>query len=78
MLTLYVKTGCPFCEKVRAASEEIGISFDEIKNIGDEAVATELVTLGGKRQVPFLVDSDYDVTMYESDDIITYLRDRYS
>ena len=78
MLTLYVKTGCPFCHKVLSASEDLGISFDEIKNIADDAVAAELIELGGKRQVPYLVDSNYQVKMYESEDINTYLRDRYS
>ena len=36
-----------------------------------------LVKLGGKAQVPFLVDTDRDVRMYESDDIIQYLNEHY-
>jgi glutaredoxin len=76
MLTLYVKTGCPFCHKVLAVGEELGISFDE-KNIADDAVAAELVDRGGKRQVPYLVDNERDVELYESDDIIAYLREYY-
>jgi len=77
MLTLYVKTGCPFCEKVLAVGKELGVSFEE-KNIRDDAVAAELVTRGGKRQVPYLVDSEGGVEMYESDDINTYLREHYA
>ena len=77
MLTLYVKTGCPFCHKVLAAGEELGISFDQ-KNIADDAVAAELVARGGERQVPYLVDSDRGVEMYESDDIVAYLQEHYS
>ncbi len=77
MLTLYVKDGCPFCHKVLAVREELGLSFEE-KNIADEVVAAELVARGGKRQVPYLVDSDRNVEMYESDDIIAYLREHYS
>lgn len=73
MLTLYVKTGCPFCRKVLDTGDELGISFEE-KNIADDTVAAELVARGGKRQVPYLVDSDRDIEMYESDDIIAYLR----
>ena len=76
MLTLYVKTGCPFCHKVLDAGEELGISFEE-KNIADDAVASELVVRGGKRQVPYLVDSEKGIEMYESDDIVTYLREHY-
>ncbi|MDP1689640.1 MAG: glutathione S-transferase N-terminal domain-containing protein [bacterium] len=76
MVTLYVKTGCPFCNKVLAAGKELGISFEE-KNIADDAVAAELVACGGKRQVPYLIDSERDVEMYESGDIVSYLRAQY-
>lgn len=74
MLTVYVKTGCPFCRKVLESAAELGISLEE-KNISDDAVAAELVARGGKRQVPYLVDSDRGVEMYESGDIVTYLRE---
>ncbi len=77
MLTLYVKTGCPFCHKVLDAGEELGITFDE-KNITDDTIAAELVARGGKRQVPYLVDTDRTVEMYESDDIVAYLQAHYS
>jgi glutaredoxin len=77
MLTLYVKTGCPFCHKVLDAGEELGITFEE-KNIADDAVAAELIARGGKRQVPYLVDSDRNVEMYESDDIVKYLKEHYT
>lgn len=77
MLTLYVKTGCPFCAKVLKAGEELGISFEQ-KNIADDAVAAELIERGGKRMVPYLVDEEAGVEMYESDDIVTYLRKRFA
>ncbi|OGG60268.1 hypothetical protein A3C89_00705 [Candidatus Kaiserbacteria bacterium RIFCSPHIGHO2_02_FULL_50_50] len=76
MLTLFVKSGCPYCAKVLMAAEELGLSFEE-KNIADDAVAEELIALGGTRQVPYLVDSDRSVAMYESDDIVEYLRAHY-
>lgn len=76
MLTLYVKTGCPFCRKVLATGEELGVSFEQ-KNIADEAVAAELIARGGKRQVPYLVDAGRGVEMYESGDIDAYLRAQY-
>ena len=76
MLTLYVKTGCPFCHKVLDVGRELTLSFDE-KNIADDTVAAELVARGGKRQVPYLVDSERNVEMYESGDISDYLRAQY-
>jgi glutaredoxin len=53
MLTLYVKTGCPFCRKVLEVGQELGVTFEE-KNVVDPAVATELVARGGKRQTPII------------------------
>ena len=76
MLTLYVKTGCPFCHKVLTTGEELGLSFEE-KNIADDAVAAELIARGGKRQVPYLIDSERGIEMYESGDIDVYLRTQY-
>lgn len=81
MLTLYIKADgsseCPFCHKVLATGEELGISFEQ-KNIADKAVEAELVARGGKRQVPYLVDSERGVEMYESVDIDAYLREHYA
>jgi glutaredoxin len=76
MLTLYVKTGCPFCHRVLDAGAELGVVFEE-KNIADDAVAAELVARGGKRQVPYLIDGERGVEMYESDDIVAYLQANY-
>lgn len=76
MLTLYVKTGCPFCAKVLDRVGELNLVVEE-KNIADETVAEELVSRGGKRMVPYLVDSDRGVEMYESDDIVNYLNEHY-
>lgn len=75
MLTLYVKTGCPYCAKVLAVGEELGLEFN-LKNVADEAIATELVTRGGMLQMPYFVDGDTGTEMYESDDIIEYLHDK--
>ncbi len=77
MLTLYVKTGCPFCEKVLAVAKELGLTFEE-KNIADGVALDELIARGGKRQVPYLVDKERGVEMYESGDIAAYLREQYA
>lgn len=76
MLTLYVKTGCPYCEHVVDVARELGVPFER-KNIQDPGVAEELVARGGKRQMPYLVDSARGVEMYESEDIIRYLSEHY-
>lgn len=76
MLTLYIKTGCPWCMKVLKTGKELGIEFEE-KNIADDLIAGQLVKRGGKRQVPYLVDSERNIEMYESADIDEYLREQY-
>lgn len=76
MLTLYVKTGCPYCARVLRAVQELDLIIEE-KNIGDPKIAAELIARGGKRQVPYLVDDEHKVEMYESEDIAAYLREKH-
>lgn len=76
MLTMYVKTGCPYCAKAIAAADELGLEV-EYKNKAEAGVIDELVARGGKSQYPYLVDSERGVEMYESGDIVTYLREHY-
>lgn len=74
MITLFAKTGCPYCAKAIAKLDELGLSFEK-RNIADDAVAEELIAIGGKRQVPYLIDGE--VQMYESGDIVAYLQKTY-
>ena len=77
MLVVYVKTGCPFCAMVLHKLDELELPYEE-KNISDDAIAAELVARGGKRMVPYLVDADAAVEMYESADIVKYLDTTYA
>lgn len=76
MLTLYVRDGCAYCTVVLHALEELGLQFEE-KEISDDAIAQELIDIGGMQQVPFLLDSEKEIGMYESADIVEYLRKTY-
>lgn len=76
MLTLYIKDGCPFCRKALDAIDTLGLTV-EYKNKKDAGVVDELIARGGKSQFPYLVDSDRNVEMYESDDIVRYLHETY-
>jgi len=79
MLTLYVKTGCPFCAKVKNVIAELELEDKiEEKNLADDGMLEELLEKGGQQMVPFLVDADRDVSMYESADIIAYLKEHYA
>lgn len=75
MLTLYYKPSCPFCQRVLEMAENLNVEL-ELKDTADDAEAQEeLIQKGGKKQVPFLVDDTAGVSMYESNDIIDYMRE---
>ncbi len=75
MLVVYTKSGCPFCNRVLGYVEENNITIDERNVYESEVAMKELMEKGGKRQIPFLHDTDKDVMMYESGDIIQYFKD---
>ena len=74
---MYVKTGCPYCALAIGKVDDLGLKV-EYKNIADDAVAAELVERGGKRMVPYLVDEERGVEMYESSNIVDYLNKNYA
>ena len=76
MIDLFVSDHCPYCKKVMDFAQECGIKFNKI-NIENEDNVLRLLTIGGKEQVPFLYDPSDDTRMYESEDIIQYLKDLY-
>lgn len=73
-LVLYMFDGCPFCRKVIREIEAEGrddIKFCDIHK--SEEDRRRLISAGGKEQVPCLfIDGN---PLYESDDIISWLRD---
>ena len=70
--------GSPFCAKVRNKLCELELDYI-MRNVPKGSKKREyLQVLGGKQQVPFLVDQSRGVNMYESEDIIAYLEKHYS
>ena len=76
MIQLYVRKGCPFCKKVEAAVADLGFVPGTDYELIDAAPNTPgrdvVLKVGGKAMVPFLIDGK--TSMYESDDIVTYLK----
>ena len=71
-LTLYYKDTCPYCQKVFRCMDEHAITLSK-KDINESPLyRQELIQIGGKPQVPCLVIDGK--ALYESDDIITWLR----
>jgi len=77
-LVLYEFEGCPFCRKVREALTMLDLDA-EIRPCpkGGQRFREEVKAKGGKAQFPYLVDPNTGASMYESDDIITYLYKQY-
>ena len=73
MFDLYILETCPYCKKVMKFADEIHEKYNKL-DIADKVNEDALIQLGGKRQVPFLVDKDRNIQMYESDDIIEYIK----
>eukprot|EP01117_Protostelium_nocturnum_P012780 TRINITY_DN4729_c0_g6_i1.p1 TRINITY_DN4729_c0_g6~~TRINITY_DN4729_c0_g6_i1.p1 ORF type:complete len:273 (-),score=91.04 TRINITY_DN4729_c0_g6_i1:13-831(-) len=76
MLTLYVKESCPWSRKVREAFTVLDLDANVRPcPIEGTKFRPELKRIGGKEQLPFIIDGD--VKMYESKDIVEYLFDNY-
>lgn len=73
-LELYMFDTCPFCKRVLKVIDELGRNDIEIKNIFQDGNGEKLIEIGGKDQVPCLVIDGSP--MYESGDIIKYLRNQ--
>lgn len=83
MLELYQAEECPHSTEAREALSEHGVSYvahnprsvdGEERN---EQTHRELVELGGEDQIPFLVDTDRETTLFDSEDIVEYVEEHY-
>lgn len=77
MIELYQKEDCPYCAKVRQVLTDLQVDWVSRTAPKGAPQRDKLLELGGKEQVPFMVDTETDIRMYESDDIIKYLRQHY-
>lgn len=76
MINIYISAACPFCQKVLKAAQNIGLQEGTDYVTVDASIGTagraKVIEVGGKGMVPFMIDNE--VSMYESDDIIDYLK----
>ncbi|CAI9780223.1 unnamed protein product [Fraxinus pennsylvanica] len=77
-IEIYEFESCPFCRKVReiVAFLDLDVLFYPCPKNGPN-FRPRAVQLGGKKQFPYMVDPNTGVSMYESDDIIKYLVQKY-
>ncbi|KAK8491355.1 hypothetical protein V6N13_126200 [Hibiscus sabdariffa] len=77
-IEIYEFEGCPFCRKVReiVAVLDIDVLFYPCPKNGPN-FRPKVAEMGGKQQFPYMVDPNTGVAMYESDEIIKYLVEKY-
>ncbi|WOL03494.1 hypothetical protein Cni_G12214 [Canna indica] len=77
-IEIYEFEGCPFCRKVREIVSilDLDVLYYPCPRNGPN-FRPKVLQMGGKKQFPYMVDSNTGVAMYESDDIIKYLVDKY-
>jgi len=73
MLNLFELQTCPYCKKVMEFLDENNIPYNKVDTSNTDNVL-KLLSIGGKDQVPFLYNDETDERIYESDDIIDYLK----
>lgn len=78
-LSLYQFYACPFCVKTRRAIHRLNVPVSLIDAQGNQQNRDELLTGGGTIKVPCLrIEENNEITwMYESNNIISYLNDRF-
>lgn len=77
-LRLYEYEACPFCRKVREALSILDLEADILPcPRGGPRFRAEVEERGGRSMFPYLVDPNTGREMYESDDIVRYLFERY-
>lgn len=75
-LRLFYKPTCPYCMKVMRVIEKYDIDVEYVDISADPKAKEELVNIGGSEMVPCLfIDNE---PMYESSDIIHYLKTNYA
>lgn len=84
MLELYQAESCPYCQRTRNKLTQLGVSYvvhnprNAAGHVRNEQTQRELETLGGADQIPFLVDTERQETLYESEEIVAYLEEHYA
>ncbi len=73
MIELYISETCPYCSKVMDYFDENDIEYIK-HDVSEPRNIKLLLEKGGKSQVPFMVDAEHDMSLYESDDIIDYVK----
>ena len=78
-LILYEYDSSPFCKRVREIMNllDLTVEYRPCPGARQSRFSDDLFKRTGRRTVPYLIDPNTDVEMFESDDQIKYLLDTY-
>jgi len=77
-IILYELPGCPYCAKVVAKLDELGLEYESRKVPRSRSERTEVQEVSGQAGVPVLIDEAHGISgMPESDDIVAHLEANY-
>lgn len=77
LLQLYNFEASPYCRKVRETLNELNLDH-VVRNVAKGSTRRpELVSRGGRMMVPYLVDPNHGIELYESEEIVAYLNRTY-
>ena len=78
-LTLYHRPSCPFCMRVFSVLARLNVPIQRHNITADAEARGELVSGGGRQQVPCLRIDESSGTrwLYESADIVAYLKSHF-
>jgi len=74
-LTLYVKTGCPWCVEAEAILERNGISYDRIDVLRDKKAFQYMREISGQSKAPTLEWEDSILSDFGPDELNEFLRE---
>lgn len=87
MLELYQAESCPHSADVREKLTDLGVSYvihnprlpgGEGGDVLNEQTQQAMEAIGGEDSIPFLVDTDRQEALYESEEIVEYLEEHYA
>jgi glutaredoxin len=74
--TLYIKTGCPWCEEVLDYLDDQNIDYDKVVVSDDPEAMDEMVELSGQSKAPTM-DWDGDILAdFGVDELVPFLRSK--
>lgn len=78
-LILYEYDASPYCKRVREIINilDLTVEYRPCPGARQSSFSTELKEMTGKQTVPYLVDPNKNISMFESNDIINYLVSTY-